>query len=81
MHSAAESLNLTQPAVSAKIKSLESDLKVSLFDRLGRQIQLTAVGQYLVDEAKKLVSADVNFKDSVEIEGGRSIAVKAIFSG
>ena len=45
---AAESLNLTQPAVSAKIKSLESDLKTSLFDRLGRQIQLTEIGQYLV---------------------------------
>ncbi|MBE9048485.1 LysR family transcriptional regulator, partial [Pleurocapsales cyanobacterium LEGE 10410] len=55
---AAESLNLTQPAVSAKIKSLESDLKTSLFDRLGRQIQLTEVGQYLVTEAKRLVSLE-----------------------
>ncbi|MEL6930092.1 MAG: LysR substrate-binding domain-containing protein [Cyanobacteria bacterium J06600_6] len=63
---AAESLNLTQPAVSAKIKSLESDLKVSLFDRLGRQIQLTAVGQYLVDEAKKLVDLEENISNKVE---------------
>ena len=63
---AAESLNLTQPAVSAKIKSLESDLKTSLFDRLGRQIQLTEVGQYLVKEAEKLVQLEANIADRVE---------------
>ena len=61
---AAESLNLTQPAVSAKIKSLESELKTSLFDRLGRQIQLTEVGQYLVKQAAMLVEleAEVSYK-------------------
>ncbi|HHP7232425.1 MAG TPA: LysR family transcriptional regulator, partial [Xenococcaceae cyanobacterium] len=61
---AAESLNLTQPAVSAKIKSLESDLKCSLFARLGRQIQLTEVGQFLVTEAQKLVEleAEISYK-------------------
>ncbi len=63
---AAESLNLTQPAVSAKIKSLESDLKTSLFDRLGRQVQLTEVGQYLVKEAEKLVELEADIADKVE---------------
>jgi len=63
---AAASLNLTQPAVSAKIKSLESDLKASLFDRLGRQIQLTEVGQYLVSEADKLVKLEAEVGDKVE---------------
>ena len=63
---AAESLNLTQPAVSAKIKSLESELKASLFDRLGRQIQLTEVGQYLVTEAKKLVNLEEEISYKVE---------------
>ncbi len=63
---AAESLNLTQPAVSAKIKSLESDLKASLFNRLGRQIQLTHVGQYLVKEAEKLVELEANITDKIE---------------
>ena len=63
---AAESLNLTQPAVSAKIKSLESDLKTSLFDRLGRQIQLTEVGRYLVNEADKLVKLEAEVSKKVE---------------
>lgn len=63
---AAENLNLTQPAVSAKIKSLESDLKTSLFHRLGRQIQLTEVGKYLVKEAKELVELEADVADKVE---------------
>ncbi|MDJ0679397.1 MAG: LysR substrate-binding domain-containing protein [Xenococcaceae cyanobacterium MO_167.B52] len=63
---AAESLNLTQPAVSAKIKSLESELKCSLFHRLGRQIQLTKIGQYLVKEAEKLVNLEVEISYKIE---------------
>ena len=63
---AAESLNLTQPAVSAKIKSLESELKTSLFDRLGRQIQLTEIGQYLVKEAAKLVELEAEITSKIE---------------
>ncbi|MEM6612485.1 MAG: LysR family transcriptional regulator [Cyanobacteria bacterium P01_C01_bin.72] len=62
---AADRLNLTQPAVSAKIKSLESELKASLFHRLGRQIQLTDVGQYLVDKAEKLVELEADTSDKI----------------
>lgn len=63
---AAERLNLTQPAVSAKIKSLESELKASLFDRLGRQIQLTELGQYLVGEAENLVELEAKISDKIK---------------
>ena len=63
---AAESLNLTQPAVSAKIKSLELELKVSLFNRLGRQIQLTDVGLFLVKEAEKLVELEIQIGNKIE---------------
>ena len=62
---AADCLNLTQPAVSAKIKSLESELKASLFDRLGRQIQLTELGQYLVKEAAKLVELEAEVSNKI----------------
>lgn len=63
---AAESLNLTQPAVSAKIKSLESELKSSLFNRLGKQIELTEVGHCLVDEGKKLVELEAKISDKIK---------------
>ena len=55
---AADALNLTQPAVSAKIKSLESDLNTPLFNRLGRRIELTQVGEYLLEEAPYLVDLE-----------------------
>ncbi|WP_158599700.1 LysR family transcriptional regulator [Lysinibacillus halotolerans] len=54
---AAESLYMTQPAVSQFIKSLEKDLGVILFDRSSKSLHLTAAGliafQYCL-EMKKL---------------------------
>ena len=63
---AADALNLTQPAVSAKIKSLESTLGTALFHRLGRRIELTQVGEYLFEEGPQLV--DLSSKLVSEIE-------------
>lgn len=55
---AADALNLSQPAVSTKIKSLESELGTDLFYRLGRKIQLTEVGQFLLEESPKLIEVE-----------------------
>lgn len=63
---AADVLNLTQPAVSAKIKSLEASLGVALFERLGRKIKLTAVGEYLLKMGPNLL--DLERRLSREIE-------------
>jgi len=53
-HKAAESLFLTQPAVTRQIKALENDLGVRLFDRTTSQIVLTRQGSVLLGHAKKL---------------------------
>lgn len=63
---AADTLNLTQPAVSAKIKSLESELGTPLFYRLGRKIQLTEVGEFLLAEAPKLIQVENQLLQKVE---------------
>ncbi len=39
---AAEALFLTQPAVSKRVASLESELHARLFDRIGRRLSLTS---------------------------------------
>jgi len=53
---AAEALHLTQAAVSARIKQLESILGVKLFDRLKRDIRLTPEGHRLLRYADMLIS-------------------------
>lgn len=52
---AAEALCLTQSAVSARIKLLESSLGVSLFTRTRNDIQLTPAGQRLQKHARTIV--------------------------
>ncbi len=52
----AESLNLTQPAVSKRIAALESELDSRLFDRVGRSVHLTEAGKVLLPSALKISS-------------------------
>ena len=52
---AALALGLTQPAVTKKIKRLETSLQVSLIDRNARPLQLTEAGLILRDRAPGLL--------------------------
>ncbi|MFT5420575.1 MAG: DNA-binding transcriptional LysR family regulator [Candidatus Endobugula sp.] len=52
---AAENLFVTQSAVSARIKLLEDDLGVLLFDRSQKQLKITPEGNRLVKHAKELI--------------------------
>ncbi|MEO0397025.1 MAG: LysR substrate-binding domain-containing protein [Cyanobacteria bacterium P01_A01_bin.137] len=74
---AADALNLTQPAVSAKIKSLESHLGVDLFHRLGRKIQLTSVGSYLLETGPSLLALENRLINEInEIKQGKHSRIK-----
>jgi len=53
---AAESLHLTPPAVTMQVKELESHAGLPLFERQGRQVQLTMAGEYFLVYAKRLLS-------------------------
>ncbi|HZX52918.1 LysR family transcriptional regulator [Pseudomonas sp. XK-1] len=53
---AAERLHLTQPAVSKRIASLELQLNVRLFDRLGREVSLTEAGRALLPRAYQILN-------------------------
>lgn len=52
---AAESLHLTQPAVSKRILLLEKNLGNRLFDRIARRIQLTEAGRALLPGARRIL--------------------------
>ena len=53
---AGERLYLTQPAVSKRIAGLEQQLKVRLFDRLGREVNLTEAGRALLPRAYQILN-------------------------
>lgn len=49
---AAQKLNITQPALTRKIKEIESELGAKLFDRSHRHLELTATGKMFLPEAQ-----------------------------
>ena len=62
---ASEELFLTQPAISKRIASLESELNTPLFDRIGRKVRLTAAGETLYTHAQLILKEVNNAKQSV----------------
>ena len=70
---AADSLGYSQAAVTAQIKSLEKELGVPLFDRVGKRIFLTQAGKTFLPYAIDLLKAEEAAKNSVgvseELEG------------
>lgn len=52
---AAESLHLSQPAVSKRIGALEEQIGQPLFDRVGRRVSLTDAGRTLLPYARKVL--------------------------
>lgn len=52
---AAESLNLSQPAVTRQIAHLERELHTPLLDRLGRRARLTSAGEALYASAVEIL--------------------------
>lgn len=53
---AAETLHLTQPAVTQQIKNLELELGGALFERLGRTLVLTPAGEALLTFAQPILN-------------------------
>lgn len=62
----AEKLNITQPALSKQILSLEKELGTQLFDRERNPVTLTASGEYFIREAKELLYRQTQLTKSME---------------
>jgi DNA-binding transcriptional LysR family regulator len=57
-------LHVSQPALSRSIQTIEDEFGHKLFDRVGRQSELTAFGQYIYVQARELVDRANNLKQS-----------------
>jgi LysR family transcriptional regulator, low CO2-responsive transcriptional regulator len=53
---AAEALHLTQPAVSMQLRQLEQQLELTMFETVGRRLQITEPGKELVRLASELLA-------------------------
>lgn len=62
---AARTLNMSQPAVSMQIKTLEFQLQVKLFERNGRSMQLTKAGQALIPRAQQLIEMAMSTEEFI----------------
>ncbi len=67
---AAEKCFVTQPTLSMQIQKVEEELKIQIFDRTKKPIQLTDIGQKIVSQAKNIVNEADRMKDIVEQQKG-----------
>jgi DNA-binding transcriptional LysR family regulator len=65
-------LNVSQPAASRQIHTLETELGVPLFHQTGRQLQLTSAGHDLLQRSRRLLAdADLLTEEARALKGGR----------
>ncbi|MGY3697896.1 DNA-binding transcriptional LysR family regulator [Bradyrhizobium sp. USDA 3240] len=62
---AAERLQLTQPAVSLQVRQLEKSLNATLIERVGRRARPTAAGVALLSHAQQITAAVTSAVDAV----------------
>lgn len=68
---AAEAINLSQAALSHRLRKIEEDIGSALLTRSSREVSLTAIGQGLLPEARSLLSGLQNIYESVRVGAQR----------
>ncbi|HID54049.1 MAG TPA: LysR family transcriptional regulator [Anaerolineae bacterium] len=70
---AATQLNLTQPAVSARVAALEKELGGALFERGGRRLRLTRLGQMFLPYAQRALTAVADGREASQRHASGSL--------
>ncbi len=70
---AAEELNLSHPAISHQIQSLEKNLEVKLFAREGRQAVLTPAGERFYPVAREALEILINGSEAIRRSSRQSV--------
>lgn len=66
LNKAASVLNVTQPALSRQLQSIEEKWQVSLFLRKGKRLELTRAGQLAYEYAKRFLDLEEQFQGTLE---------------
>ena len=86
---AADTLFLSQPAISKRIQTLEHTLDITPFDRVGKSVRLTEAGHALlpscrriieqIEEGKRIINeSDVDVIAADDLKDGAEKIVKAV---
>ncbi|MDC9723339.1 MAG: LysR substrate-binding domain-containing protein [Urechidicola sp.] len=67
---ASEHCFVTQPTLSMQIQKLEDELDIQIFNRRKKPIQLTPVGEKIVEQAKTIVNESNRITDIVDQQKG-----------
>ncbi len=67
---AAEKCFVTQPTLSMQIQKLEDELDILIFDRSKKPIELTDIGNKIVNQAKNIVNESYRIQDIVDQQKG-----------
>jgi len=67
---AAEHSFVTQPTLSMQIQKLEDELDVIIFNRKKKPIELTTIGEKIIDQAKLIVNESNRINDIVDQQKG-----------
>jgi len=65
---ASERCNVTQPTLSMQVQNLEEELKIKIFIRGTKPIQLTEVGKKLIEQGQVIVKEAIKMRDIVSYE-------------
>jgi DNA-binding transcriptional LysR family regulator len=77
---AADRLFVTQPAISKRLSSLETQMNCQLIDRIGKKASATASGEILYQHAKKLLLSMTECKTAInnlnkEVQGPLNLGI------
>ena len=80
LSAAAKALGMTQPTLSRQVAALEAEMGVTLFERVGQRLVLTESGMELLEHARSMGNAALQFSlaatgQSQQIEGSVVISV------
>ncbi|MBA3440211.1 MAG: LysR family transcriptional regulator [Pyrinomonadaceae bacterium] len=75
---AGEDVHLSQPSVSIRVRQLEQELGVRLFEQLGKKIALTDAGKLLEPHARRVVAAVDDARRAIEEYQGLASGVLCI---
>ncbi len=67
---AAQKTFVTQPTLSMQIQKLEDELDIQIFDRTKKPIELTAIGNKIVSQARSIVNEAERMQDIVDQDKG-----------